>query len=166
MAEHPGLEYWCYPNHISGENDHTPCVGARMTYGFGLWNSGFRCLIPWIFAGTSGSQWNYLDCKTMDFCNRTDMDGSVIPVTLWAAYAEGMDDGRYINTLEKLIAQARDDGFQQAADSAQTAIDFIRSSIYVQPKYKTDDLWDADAFDAYRWLLATEIIKLQKTMQK
>ncbi len=166
MAERPGLEYWCYPNHISGENDHTPCTGARMTYGFGLWNSGFRCLIPWIFGSSNGSQWNYLDSKTSDFSNRYDMDGSVIPVTLWAAYAEGMDDGRYINTLEKTIAQARDDGFNEAADNAQASLDFVRSSINIQLKYKTDDLWNADAFDCYRWLLATEIMKLQNQMKQ
>ncbi|MBM4082657.1 MAG: hypothetical protein FJ278_23325, partial [Planctomycetes bacterium] len=39
-----GVEYWCYPNHVNGENDHTPVAGARMTYGFGFWRSGFRTL--------------------------------------------------------------------------------------------------------------------------
>ena len=42
--------YWCYPNHVNGENDHTPVAGARMTYGFGFWRSGFRALIPWIYS--------------------------------------------------------------------------------------------------------------------
>ncbi len=162
MAKRPGLEYWAYPNHISGENDHTPCVGARMTYGFGLWNSGYRALIPWIYGSSSGSQWNYLDSKTSDFDNRVDMDGSPIPVTLWAAYMEGMDDGRYLNTLEKLIGRAKDAGFTAEAQRAQADIDFVRSSIKVQPKYKDKDLWDADTFDAYRWLLASRIIELQK----
>ncbi len=162
MAERPGLEYWAYPNHISGENDHTPCIGARMTYGFGFWNSGYRALIPWIYGSSNGSQWNYLDAKTSDFDNRVDMDGTPIPVTLWAAYLEGMDDGRYLNTLEKLIARAKDNGFTAEAQRAQADIEFIRASIKVQPKYKFDDLWDADTFDAYRWLLASRIIELQK----
>ena len=90
------------------------------------------------------------------------MDGTPIPVTLWAAYLEGMDDGRYLNTLEKLIARAKDAGFTAEAQRAQADIDFIRTSIKVQPKYKFDDLWDADTFDAYRWLLASRILELQK----
>ena len=162
MAEHPGLEYWAYPNHISGENDHTLCLGARMTYGFGLWNSGYRALIPWIYGSTGGSQWNYLDAKTSDFDNRSDMDGTPIPVTLWASYLEGMDDGRYLNTLEKLITRAQDNGFTAEAQRAQADLDFIRASIKVQPKYKDKDLWVPEAFDAYRWLLATRILELQQ----
>ncbi|MGI6356865.1 MAG: hypothetical protein ACOX6W_17505 [Lentisphaeria bacterium] len=161
MAENPGLEYWCYPNHISGENDHTPTKGARMTYGFGFWNSGFRCLIPWIYQSSGGSQWNYLDSSSSDFVNRTDVDGTPIPVTLWVAYREGLDDGRYLNTLEKWIAAAEEAGFTAEAQAARDDIELIRSSINVQTKYKIDGLWGAETFDVYRWLLAQRIMDLK-----
>ncbi|MBT3288219.1 MAG: hypothetical protein HN380_12815, partial [Victivallales bacterium] len=49
-----GVEYWCYPNHIAGENDHTTVSGARMSYGFGFWRSGFRALTPWIYQAIIG----------------------------------------------------------------------------------------------------------------
>ncbi len=165
MASTPGLEYWCYPNHISGENDHTPTKGARMTYGFGLWNSGFRALIPWIYQSSTGSQWNYLDSTTSDFVNRTDVDGTPIPVTLWVAYREGRDDGRYINTLEKWIDAANMAGFSKEAQVAQDDLDLIKNSINVLPKYKHDGLWDAETFDVYRWLMARHIMDLQGMMR-
>ena len=96
-----GVEYWCYPNHVNGENDHTPVAGARMTYGFGFWRSGFLTLIPWIYSSSTGDPFNYLDGASMDFFNRREPDGTPIPVAMWEAYREGYDDYRYIYTLEQ-----------------------------------------------------------------
>ena len=93
------VEYWCYPNHVNGENNHTPVAGARMTYGFGFWRSGFRTLIPWIYSSSTGDPFNYLDGSAMDFFNRSEPDGTPIPVAMWEAYREGYDDYRYICTL-------------------------------------------------------------------
>ncbi len=165
MAARPGLEFWCYPNHNSGENDHTPVNGTRMTYGFGLWRSGFRCLVPWIYQSMAGDPWNYLDSSSSDFDVRTDDDGTPIPVTIWEAYREGIDDGRYINTLEKLIRRCRSNGLNAEADAAQADLELIEKSIYVQPKYKFDDLWQPETFDVYRWMLASRIMQLQKIFQ-
>lgn len=161
MAETAGLEYWCYPNHISGENDHTPVRGARMTYGYGFRMSGFRCLIPWIYQYSTGSQWNNLDSRTSDFVNRCDMNGNPIPVTLWVAYREGIDDGRYINTLEKWIARAKRAGYHIEAKSAQDDLDLIFASVKIQQKYKYDNLWTGETMDVYRWLIARQILNLQ-----
>lgn len=158
------VEYWCYPNHISGENDHTPTLGARMTYGFGFWQSGYRALVPWIYQADCGDPWNYLDAATQDFFNRTDDDGSPIPVTLWEAYREGLDDHRYLFTLETAIARARAAGHADAAGRAQAVIDRMAASLAIQPKYKDAGLWSAEAFDAWRWSLAEQIVSLQKLL--
>lgn len=165
MAARPGLEFWCYPNHNSGENDHTPVNGTRMTYGFGFWRSGFRCLVPWIYQSIAGDPWNYLDSSSSDFDVRTDDDGTPIPVTIWEAYREGIDDGRYINTLEKLIRRCQANGLNAEAAAAQADLDLIENSIYVQPKYKFDNLWHPETFDVYRWMLASRIMQLQKIFQ-
>lgn len=158
------VEYWCYPNHVAGENDHTTVAGARMTYGFGFWRSGFRALTPWIYQSISGDQWNYLDSTSMDFFNRTADDAAPIPVTLWEAYREGIDDGRYVTTLQRTIARAREAGLAELADAAQADLDLVWNAIRVQEKYKTDGLWDPEAFDVYRWLIASRIIDLQSAL--
>lgn len=160
-----GVEYWCYPNHISGENDHTPTVGARMTYGFGFWQSGYRCLIPWIYQSTGGDSWNYLDASTSDFFNRTGDDGTPIPVTLWEAYREGIDDHRYLFTLENTIARAEEAGQKEAAGKARAVLAQINAAIDVQPKYKNEGLWSPEAFDAWRWAIAEQILALQKALE-
>ncbi|MDD2600414.1 MAG: hypothetical protein PHO37_14525 [Kiritimatiellae bacterium] len=156
-----GVEYWCYPNHIAGENDHTPTLGARMTYGFGFWQSGYRALIPWIYQAVMGDQWNYLDSNLQDFFNRTADDASPVPVALWEAYREGIDDHRYVYTLQSQIARVKASGHQEQAASAQALLEQILTSIKVQTKYKNDGLWAPEAFDAWRWLVAEQILVLQ-----
>ncbi len=163
-----GAQYWCYPNHVAGENDHTPVAGARMTYGFGFWRSGFRTLIPWIYQANIGDPFNYLDGSAMDFMNRSGPDGTPIPVTLWEAYREGYDDYRYIYTLEQLIAEAANAGQPRAKGAAKRAEEELRSvwdAIEVQTKYKYDDLWAPEEFDVYRWVVASQILELQQAMK-
>ena len=167
LSREKNIEFWCYPNHISGENDHTPVRGARMTWGFGFWKSGFKTLIPWIYQSSGGDPWNYLDGTSMDFFNRATPDGEPIPVTMWEAYREGIDDGRYIYTLKQLVEQAKQKGGKaaQLAQEGQKELAFVWDSIEVQEKYKYDGLWPAADFDAYRWLVASKIIQLQEALK-
>jgi hypothetical protein len=162
-----GVEFWCYPNHVNGENDHTPVVGARMTYGFGFWRSGFRALIPWIYQYNVGDPFNYLDGYTSDFFNRSEPDGTPIPVAMWEAYREGYTDYRYVFTLEQLIAEAKQrasPAVSAAAAAAEAELAFIWKSIRVQPKYKDTDLWAAADFDVYRWMVAQQVLRLQEVL--
>lgn len=164
-----GVEYWCYPNHVNGENDHTPVTGARMTYGFGFWRSGFRTLIPWIYSYSNGDPFNYLDGSAMDFFNRHEPDGTPMPVAMWEAYREGCDDHRYLFTLEQLIAEAGRSPkpkAQQAAAAAQRELQSVWDAIHVQPKYKYDGLWAPPEFDVYRWLLAQQILTLTDAIRQ
>ncbi len=167
LSREKNIEFWCYPNHISGENDHTPVRGARMTWGFGFWRSGFKALIPWIYSSDVSDPWNYLDGTAMDFVNRSTPDGEPIPVTLWEAYREGIDDGRYLYTLAQLCERAHAQGGRAAelAESARKELAWIWDSIRVQEKYKYDDLWNGPDFDAYRWLLASHILELQSALK-
>jgi hypothetical protein len=162
------VEYWCYPNHVNGENDHTPVTGARMTYGFGFWRSGFLTLNPWIYQASGGDPFNYLDSSSMDFFNRSEQDGAPIPVAMWEAYREGYDDYRYIHTLEQLIAEAKKRGkpmAQETATKAERELKFVWDAIRVQLKYKHDDLWSPAEFDVYRWMVARQILAVQNALR-
>ncbi|NOZ21926.1 MAG: hypothetical protein GXP25_12660 [Planctomycetes bacterium] len=167
LSKEKNIEFWCYPNHISGENDHTPVRGARMTWGFGFWKSGFKTLIPWIYQANISDPWNYLDSTAMDFFNRSTPDGEPIPVAMWEAYREGIDDGRYIYTLEQLVKEGKAKGGKaaQVAKECEKELQFVWDAIEVQEKYKYDDLWPGRDFDAYRWLLASKILELQDNLK-
>lgn len=135
-----------------------------MTYGFGFWRSGFRTLIPWIYQYNVGDPWNYLDGYTSDFFNRSEPDGTPIPVAMWEAYREGYTDYRYLHTLEQLIAEAKrvaTPAASQAVAHAEAELRYVWDAIRVQPKYKHDNLWSPADFDVYRWLVAQEILRLQ-----
>ena len=163
-----GVEYWCYPNHVNGENDHTPVAGARMTYGFGFWRSGFLTLIPWIYSWSVGDPNNYLDGSMSDFFNRHEPDGTPVPVAMWEAYREGYDDYRYIYTLEQLVREAKESGSAKARDAAanaEKALQLVWNSIRVQPKYKDQNLWSPAEFDAYRWKIAEQIMAVQDALR-
>jgi hypothetical protein len=167
LSREKHVEFWCYPNHISGENDHTPIKGARMTWGFGFWKSGFKTLIPWIYQADIGDPWNYLDGSSMDFGIRSTADGEPIPVALWEAFREGIDDGRYLYTLQQLAVEGKQRGGRAAelAGMAERELKFVWDSIVPQEKYKYDDLWNGLDFDAYRWLLAAKILDLQEALK-
>jgi len=162
-----GVEYWCYPNDISGENDHTPVAGARMTYGFGFWRSGFVRLIPWMYQHSSGDPSNYLDGRMMDFLVRSEPDGSPIPVALWEAYREGYDDMRYVYSLKQAIARAEASSSaaaRQEATRAQKALDDIWNAVPVRPQYQYDSAWSAEEMDVYRWLIAERLERLTELL--
>jgi hypothetical protein len=153
---------------VNGENDHTPVAGARMTYGFGFWRSGFLTLIPWIYSWTIGDSNNYLDGSMSDFFNRHEPDGTPIPVALWEAYREGYDDYRYIYTLEQLEREAKQSSRASAREAAANAgkeLQLVWDAIRVQPKYKDQNLWPPAAFDAYRWKIAQQIMAVQDTLR-
>ncbi len=166
--EKKSVEYWCYPNHVNGENDHTPVAGARMTYGFGFWRSGFRALIPWIYQANFGDPFNYLDGPYMDFFNRSEPDGTPMPVILWEAYREGYDDYRYIYTLRRLVENCRGahEKVRMVADQASDLLGGIWNSINVLPKYKYDGLWEPETFDKYRRKIAERIVALQNALAR
>ncbi len=167
LSKEKNIEFWCYPNHISGENDHTPIRGARMTWGYGFWKSGFKTLVPWIYQSEISDPWNYLDGTAMDFFNRATPDGRPIPVAMWEASREGIDDGRYIYTLQQLVEEGKKRGGPAAAAAleGEKELKFLWDSIEVQEKYKYDDLWNGRDFDARRWLLATQILRLQEALK-
>ncbi len=158
-----GIEFWSYPNHVAGENDHTPLKGARMTWGFGFWRSGYKGLMPWIYQYVAGSPFNYLDNVMMDVMNRSTPEGEPIPVALWEAYREGIDDGRYIHTLQTLIDEARRSGFPKRAalaEDAEAALKGIWKAIRPQEKYQYGGMWDSADFDRYRRLIVSHILSL------
>jgi len=90
-----------------------------------------------------------------------------MPVVLWEAYREGYDDYRYVYTLERLIAEAKESGrpaARTAAAAAEKELQAIWNAVRVQPKYKYDNLWSPAEFDVYRWLVAQQILALQDAM--
>ncbi len=167
-------EYWSYPNHNAGEikDRVVMCKGGRMTWGYGLWRSGYTTLIPWHWAWTtSNDQFDYLRGRQSGCGNRIDDDGSTIPAVYWECFREGRDDERYIYSLEQAAWEregSQDAGCQKAVADAKALLQDTWNAINVQQKYLTDGMWASSEFDARRWKMAqaTEALLKYQAVRK
>jgi hypothetical protein len=159
-------EYWCYPNHNAGEikDRRTMCKGGRMTYGYGLWRSGYTTLIPWHWCWPSEPDpFDYLRGRFSGCGQRVDDEGGVIPAVYWACFREGYDDARYIYTLQQAIVQregATDPACRAAVEEGRRVLQDTWDSIRVQPKYLAEGMWPSEEFDAIRWRLASQTARI------
>lgn len=159
-------EYWCYPNHNAGEikDRRTMCKGGRMTYGFGLWRSGYTTLIPWHWCWPSEPDpFDYLRGRYSGCGQRVDDDGEVIPAVYWACFREGYDDARYLYTLQQAIVQregSKDLACHAAVGEGRRLLQETWDAIRVQPRYLADGMWPSEEFDAIRWCLANQTARL------
>ena len=159
-------EYWCYPNHNAGEikDRLTMCKGGRMTYGFGFWRSGYTTLIPWNWCWTvAPDPFDYLRGDYSGCGQRMDDDGEVIPAAYWSCFREGVDDARYVYTLQQAITQRQDStdpACQAAVRRGRQILQETWDAIRVQPKYLSTGMWPSEEFHAVRWRLAAQTQEL------
>jgi hypothetical protein len=161
-------EYWCYPNHNACEikDRRTMCKGGRMTYGFGLWHSGYTTLIPWHWCWTAGPDpFDYLRGQHSGCGQRVDDEGEVIPAVYWECFREGYDDARYVYTLQQAIVArdgSPDTACQAAVSQGRRLLQETWDSIRVQPKYLAEGMWPSEEFQAIRWRLAVQTARLME----
>lgn len=154
--------YWCYPNHNSYEikNPVVMCKGGRMTYGFGHYRSGYEYLMPWIWrriqtdfsapalGGDSGANW-------------MNAAGEVIMTTYWEAFRAGIDDAKYLYTLQDAIVKRRRTAAAAVAVAeAEAALQELWDRIPVRQKYLDNFPWSSEEFDAITYKLAQLTEKL------
>lgn len=162
-------EYWSYPNHNAGElkNKTVMCKGGRMTYGFGLWRSGFTTLVPWHWSWTPGSptQFDYLRGSRSGCGQRLTEDGEVIPAVYWECFREGIDDARYIYTLQQAFYErmgSKNKDCEKVVKNAEDLLQKLWNDIPVQKKYLASGMWPSSEFNARRWHIAQMIEHLLK----
>jgi hypothetical protein len=164
-------EYWAYPNHNATEIKDRVIMqkGGRMTYGYGLWRSGYAALMPWAwrwFPGGrhTGEQFDYLrGSRVSGSGNRLDEKGNFIPAVYWECFREGYDDGRYLYTLQQAVAerkQSTDPRCRDAVRNARKLLDEIWQRIEPRKKYLTVDFFDDVSFRALRWRIASITMEL------
>lgn len=155
------IEYWCYPNDNAYQikDPYVMCHGGRMTYGFGYWRSGFNCIIPWIWRNTNSNR----------ICNSGGNlllpDGTLLMTTYWECFRLGVDDMRYIYTLEDAIVKRKNSSnpsTQAAIKRAMNTLQHTWNSIYPQPAYLRDNLLPHAELDALRARIADHITALLK----
>lgn len=122
-----GHELWIYDNNAAC--GHTP-AWSRFIYGFYGWRTGLDGITSWTYP---------LDIDDWDGRKRQDANGNGIPKydangtpinsLVWEAIREGIEDRRYIDTLQEKIAECQQKGKKDVAAEAEKLLSDLKQSI-------------------------------------
>jgi len=109
----------------------------RKYYGLRLWQQEYDGAMDYAYQDGFGSIWNDFDHpKFRDHCFAYPTVDGVIDTIAWEGFREGVDDVRYITTLENKIKRI---GYRQDSQSTE-ALKNARAFIESLKNYSGDDL--------------------------
>jgi hypothetical protein len=149
---------------------------SRFMFGYFVWANGISGMLPWTYPMQPKRFPRNLGHRGEGGLNVTDgflgLDGKPIPVIQWELSREGIDDARYMVTIEALARQARTSDVPARRAVAMEADQFlvaVRADVGTDPHrylFEDDrtfepvpvDDWDAQKFEATRQQ-AVDILK-------
>jgi len=138
---------------------------TRSSSGFGFYKRPAEAMFYWHYQCPVGDPFNDFDGSARDWCAAyPGPDGEPIPTTDWEGIREGIDDMRYIATLEYYADRAAQDprtaGPARRARATLEAV--LADDSPVQTEFRKD--LDNDAYHALRRRLADSIVELVKAL--
>ena len=133
QLDESGDEAWIYHN-IRGA--FYSAEWTRLVNGYYLWISPLKVHVPWMYYSFKGSPFDATDgpeVKGGDFAYAVPDPNDptkMVPTRHWEAFREGIDDLRYIDTLEGLIA---DHAGSAEAERARAWLDNLRQGVTPGP---------------------------------
>ena len=109
-----GKTYMRYGSHFTKDPRR-----ARSSAGFGLFARGAAAMYYWHYQMPNGDPFDDLDGRARDWCAAYPGPDGPLPTLDWEAIREGVDDLRYIHTLELLAERCRSMGGPPAAAAAE-----------------------------------------------
>lgn len=167
-AERGEYEPWAYPNGCVMSYDGSP-QRCRYVYGFYSWKMGLRGLCPWIYTTNNGkgNPFNDFDRDYPDTGFVMPGPDGVILTLRWDGAREGIDDMRYLYTLSTLLEEARKSqapGVAALLAEAETSMKEMKDDVPETYMGEEPDLWTLHNTQAYRWYIATLIMRLQSAL--
>jgi len=142
----------------------------RFKGGFFFWKTGATGQLYWAYQYPHSNPTD--DRDGIDWCAAYPGETGPIPTIEWEGLREGIDDFRFVHTLELEIADARRDGSAAAkalaneaeallAEIREAAIDDLQVYEDRELNFHVDSIWDAETYDTYRRQIAEKIAALQ-----
>lgn len=98
----------------------------RRNYGLLLWQKGFDGAMPYAYQDAEGRSWHDFDSyNNRDLTFTYPTLEQPIDTLQWEGFREGVDDLRYLNTLQRLVAAASG----AAADAARAWLTELRGAV-------------------------------------
>ena len=123
QLEAAGDEAWIYYNPRSVD---VTAEWTRVTNGLYMWLTPFKLHTPWIYNSFGGNPFDAEDGHDFGYAFPAPEDGRPVPTVQWEAFREGVDDLRYIYTLEQLV---KDGGDDPKAEAAQAYLQQLRERL-------------------------------------
>ncbi|NOZ23031.1 MAG: hypothetical protein GXP25_18310 [Planctomycetes bacterium] len=142
----------------------------RLANGFYLWVSPFEARMRWSYRDIHGDPYYDLDEELGEGATLTypaPMTGAPVSTPQWEAYREGVDDLRYIATLEQWIRKAKKAGIAEAErTAAEQVLQQVRDEIdkYRPGMSRLLDRFGPEDYDRWRREIASAIVPLQKAL--
>jgi len=127
--EAAGDEAWIYHN-IRGS--FFKAEWTRLVNGYYLWISPLKVHVPWMYYSIKGNPFDATDgprLKGGDFAYAVpdpDDPSRIVPTRHWEAFREGVDDVRYLQTLEAFVDERAG---SREAEAAQAWLDNLRRGV-------------------------------------
>jgi hypothetical protein len=120
-----GRKIWCYANPQGGIED---AEINRRNFGLLLWQTRYDGAATWAYQSTAGNTWNDFDSpRARDYNFTYPTVNGVIDTIQWEGYREGVDDVRYVTTLEQAIERAGNSNDPETVKRAKAAEQYLQS---------------------------------------
>ena len=151
-----GHPFWYYENGMFYGHS---TLASRGHTGFEFLRSGAEVATAWGFAATQANPHNDFDGGHKDWNVIFPGVDRPTPTIYWELCREGVDDCRYVATLQQEIRKAKERGAVQAAQRAQRVLEPLLAA-------DAPRIGNPLAFGRYRWRIAREILALQGDKQQ
>jgi hypothetical protein len=162
-----GKAFWWYSNSAREYPD-----AVRFKAGYFYWKTASRGQAYWAYANYREDAFNDFEGRSNDHCVVYFKGGKLLSTIQWESIREGIDDYKYINTLEQLIKENSTKKPQECA-KAQKVLDEIKADTIIDlNEYQKHfgkainihikSFWGPEKHDLYRKKVAEEIINLGK----
>lgn len=146
-----GHPFWYYENGMFYAHS---TLASRNLAGFQFLRSGAEVATAWGFAATQANPYNDFDGGHKDWNVIFPGVDRPTPTIYWELCREGVDDCRYVATLQQQIRQAKERGQVAAAQRAERVLTPLLAA-------NAPEIGEPTAFGRYRWRIAREILALQ-----
>ena len=146
--------------HKAGFFSYTGCVyenhySNRYNAGFNMYIGNWEGRYFWNLSSRRNNVWNDFDHSAKDSVMiYPGKDGEIIPTLQLETMRQGIDDFRYLVTVDELAAKALKSGRAEVREAGKKVQEELLRLKKEMPFFFNND-WDVRNFDRYRWRVAT-----------
>jgi len=155
----------------------------RYQAGFLFYKSGAKAEVSWTYQEIKNSPWTDFDRTNVvggeykDACitypaHNISANKVTISTLQWEGIREGIDDYKYLYTLKEYIKKAKNKGYIKEAENTEKRLNELLESMpwtdtwQCGNSYSNPGNFTNETATKYRWLIATEIMKLQRLIRR